>query len=128
MRLYRIIRVINRAYALTVLWLYIAAFLVAVALMFVHPAGTIILVWAGLVGILLVLLVGKLLAVLQRAAARRALGAGRCPSCGSSLERAPADAAASMACDACGCVFLANGTEQVESAEPGTTPTADDGS
>jgi hypothetical protein len=124
MRFYRIIRAVNRAYALTVLWLYIAAFLVAVALMFMYPIGTITLVWVGLVGIVVVVLGGKLLALAQRAVARRALGAGRCPNCGSSFEGVSREA--SRACEACGCAFLPNGTEQAEAREMETTGGAEE--
>jgi hypothetical protein len=121
-RFYRIIRAVNRAYSLAVLWLYIAAFIVAVVLMFMYPIGTIALVWAGLVGIVLVLLAGKSLAVLQRAVARRALARGRCPGCAATLEgESPSDSDLRR-CDACGSVFLSTGAEETESSEAGTAP------
>ncbi|MDY7107204.1 MAG: hypothetical protein SYC29_01070 [Planctomycetota bacterium] len=126
MRFYRVIRAINRAYALTVLWLYIAAFLVAVALMFMYPIGTITLVWAGLVGLVVALLVGRLLAIVQRALARRSLTASRCPSCGAGLDDVSAEASSPRTCGACGCIFLPNGAEQTGSGEPETTRAAEE--
>lgn len=115
MRFYRIIRAVNGVYSLAVLWLYIAAFIVAVLLMFMYPLGTIALVWAGLVGIVLVLLAGKLLAVLQRSVARKALARGRCPNCAATLDReVPADSDLRR-CEACGGLFLPTGAEETES-------------
>jgi len=122
MRFYRIVRAVNRVYSLAVLWLYIAAFVVAVALMFMYPIGTIALVWAGLVGIVLVLVAGKLLALLQRAVARRALARGRCPNCTAALDgEAPTDPELRR-CDACGSVFLPTGAEESEPSRAGTAP------
>ena len=90
MRVYRVIRAVNRGYPLAVLWLYVAAFLLAVVLMFMHPLGTIVLVWIGLLGLVLALLVAKLLAVVQRMVARNILAAGACPGCGGHLSGADA--------------------------------------
>jgi len=111
MRVYRVIRAVNRGYPLAVLWLYVAAFLLAVVLMFMHPLGTIVLVWIGLLGLVFALLVAKLLAVVQRIVARNILAAGACPGCGGHLSGADAEAKVRR-CEACGSMFLVTGAEE----------------
>jgi hypothetical protein len=54
-------------YDLAVMWLLIAAFLIAVPLMFVHPGGALALFWIGLIVLALAVGVGKLVMKLSRA-------------------------------------------------------------
>ena len=48
---YRVMRAIDRGYPLAVLWLYVGAFAVAMALMFVFPPGSLIMMGLGLASV-----------------------------------------------------------------------------
>jgi hypothetical protein len=79
--LYRVVRVINEWYAISVFWAYLGLFLVAFALVFVFPLGPILLLFLGLAGLGVAIIAGKLLRQMQLSLARHALAQGRCPRC-----------------------------------------------
>lgn len=102
MTAYRVIHRANDRYKLTVMSVLIAAFLVAMPLMFVHPTVVILLVWLGLVVLALALPIEWLLQRAERAAAHKALQRHECPECGSTLGDAPDES--DWICESCGFV------------------------
>jgi hypothetical protein len=110
MGLYRTLRSFNQGYMLTVMWLLITAMVIAIFFMFVHPFGTILLFWLGLIVLGLAYLAGKLSIVLQRRMARRSLTRGACPACGGEVVKAEGGDV-EWNCPACDLDFLATGAE-----------------
>jgi hypothetical protein len=108
---YRILHGISQSFSLAVLWAYIGAFLLAMALMFVFPPATILLLWLGLMGLGAVVIVGKLLDVVVRSVARLILRGGACPRCGRRMQSAR-DPGVSWDCEACAAVFEPDGRER----------------
>ncbi|UCD74325.1 MAG: hypothetical protein JSV91_11090 [Phycisphaerales bacterium] len=117
MGLYRTLRSFNQGYMLTVMWLLITAMVIAIFFMFVHPFGTILLFWLGLIVLGLAYLAGKLSIVMQRRMARRNLTAGRCPACGGTVAHA-ARGDVQWACPKCDLDFLPTGAESPREGEP----------
>ena len=107
---YRSIHKANEAYQLTVMWLLIGAFVVAMALMFIHPTGALLLFFMGLGVVLVAGLIEKLFVRAERSAARDALKGHACPSGGAGIDWEPG--AAEWHCEMCGSNFLDSGTEQ----------------
>jgi hypothetical protein len=106
---YRSLHKTLERWELTVLWLLVAAFIVAVALMFLHATAALFMVWVGLLIILVAFGVIKLLRRAERAAARRALASAHCPSCGAGVHRE----AGAWRCEQCGAGFTTSGAEQI---------------
>src|SRR5262245_57463772 len=79
--LYRIVHAVNTGYGFAVFWAYVGAFVLAFALMFVFPFGTLALVLLGVMSLVIWLGIGKLLAAADRALVRGMLRQGRCPKC-----------------------------------------------
>lgn len=98
---------VNEWYGLTVFWLFVAAFIAALAMIFIFPFASLLLVFLGVFALLGAVLVAKLLGAAERGAARSALHRSACPRCGAPVvARNPAGTAA---CARCGEAFLASG-------------------
>jgi hypothetical protein len=110
MRLYGIVSAIHIGYPLAVFWCYVAAFFLALSLMFVFPPGTIILLWLALVGLVVVVIVHRLLGLARHTVARIILNAGSCPSCGQRADRVR-DGAQPWTCLKCGHGFAPSGAD-----------------
>jgi hypothetical protein len=110
MRLYAIVSAVSAGYPIAVLWCYVAAFVLAMALMFVFPPGTIVLLWVGLMSLAAVVIVHHLLALMRNVVARFLLSRGSCPSCGHGMGIAR-DVSVPWTCEGCGTVFLPSGAE-----------------
>jgi ribosomal protein L37AE/L43A len=108
--LYRLFRSINAAYPMAVLWSYIAAFFLALALMFVFPQGTLLLLFLGLAGLGAVILTSKTLNGVQHLLARHALGRGVCPNCRTPRPSVPQQA--DWRCPRCHITFTSSGWER----------------
>src|SRR4030095_9304240 len=74
--LYRVLRWITTWYPLAVLWLCIAAMIVAFSLMFVFPPGTLLLLFLGLAGLGAAVIGFRVLQGMQRRLARRCMAHG----------------------------------------------------
>jgi hypothetical protein len=96
------------------MWVLTAAFLIAAMFMFVHPSVTIILVWAGLCLLVVAFVVHAMYRRAERAAARSALQAHACPSCGEPVQRT--DPAGEWTCAASGASFAGDGEEPAPAA------------
>lgn len=112
---FRTLHKANEGYKLVVMWLLIGTFLIAMALMFVHPTGAILVFWLGLIILAVAALIEKLVQWAERIAARHDLKAHLCPSCGADVRQAPQHAD-DFRCDECGSVFLTSGAEQTSNA------------
>ena len=77
----------------------VAAFLVAMPLMFVHPTAVILLVWFGLVVMAVAWPIEWVIQRFERKAAEKALQRHECPECGTTLEGVME---AGRVCEACG--------------------------
>ena len=115
--LYRLVRFMNEWYALSVLWAYLALFLLAFALIFVFPLGPILLLFLGLAGMGVVVVTGRLLRGTQHKLARHALAHGRCPRCESAAS-SQIGLNQSWTCPQCGTRFGAHGDESTDVQDP----------
>ncbi len=99
------------SYELTVLWLLIAAFVLAMGLMFVHPTASLLVFFLGFAFLGVAVLIDKLFATMEHSAARRALKSHTCPSCGANVyrDRQQQD---EWHCLECGSAFLDTGAVQ----------------
>ena len=79
--IYRILRAVHRAYALTVFWLYLLLFGVAFMLIFVFPPGTLLLLFVGIFGLVFSVVGAQLLAGSEHLFARFSLRRESCPIC-----------------------------------------------
>ena len=118
MPLHRAMRAVSRGFPVIVLWIYIGALVLGLAMMFVFPLATIFLVAAGLVGLAVLIPLARLLRALERRSARAALECGACPACGEAVS-GPPDDATPWRCEACGGRFDAAGAELAGAAETG---------
>lgn len=100
MTTYHVIHRANDRYKLTVMSVLVAAFLVALPLMFVHPTAVILLVWFGLVVMAVAWPIEWLIGRAESSAARRSMQRHECPDCGARLEDAPDGA--DWICESCG--------------------------
>lgn len=107
---YRILRFINAWYALTALWMFLAAFVVALSFMFLFPQVTLGLFFVGLGALGVTVVTSGFLQSVQRRLARRKLGTGMCPRCSASVVSASLPDAA-LQCLVCGTLYTANGSE-----------------
>jgi ribosomal protein L37AE/L43A len=113
---YRTLHKANETYELAVMWLLIAAFLVAVALMFVHPSGAIFVFWAGLIIAAAAWGAEKVVRAVERRVARRAIARGACPACGEALGQRQPDGE-EWHCTTCESIFLDSGVQIRSSTE-----------
>jgi DNA-directed RNA polymerase subunit RPC12/RpoP len=109
---YRSISKANVRYKLTVLFLLIGAFLLAMVLINIHPTAAIIVFWLGMLVLGAAALGEWAFRVAERAAARSELEGHRCPRCGKEVHRS-AEQAEEWHCDECGAAFLDSGIEQI---------------
>jgi DNA-directed RNA polymerase subunit RPC12/RpoP len=109
---YRSISKANVRYKLTVLFLLIGAFLLAMVLINIHPTAAIIVFWLGMLVLGAAALGEWAFRVAERAAARSELEGHRCPRCGKEVHRS-AEQAQEWHCDECGAAFLDSGIEQI---------------
>ena len=119
--LYRILRSVNSVYAYCVLALYIGAFFVGFAMLFVFPQITLLLLFLGLGGLGVFTLMSMVLRALERKLAHRALVSGSCPLCLQSAESLQAPEA-HFRCMSCGAVYTAGGEEMPNPALMGVNP------
>ena len=83
-KLYLFLRAINVGLPCILLMLFISAFVLAFALMFFYPLGSLILVFLGLGGLWGSAIVRKLADIGQLRLAKSMLRQGLCPNCGNS--------------------------------------------
>ena len=86
MLFYRVLRTISEAYAIGVLFIYIAMFGLALVFMFIMPPATIVLLWIGLFSLPVAIILGKVISVSLNSLSRGYLRMGVCPSCGHRAE------------------------------------------
>lgn len=108
--LYRVVHAVNASYALTVAWLYIACFAMALLLLFVFPQVTLLLFFLGLASLGITVLMGWALNAITCSLARQALSQGRCPRCLKGSQRR-IEHDQPFVCDYCGAEFLIGGGE-----------------
>ncbi len=113
---YRSVHKAKGSYELTVLWLLIGAFVLAMALMFVHPTASLLVFFMGFAFLGVAVLIDKLFASVEQAAARTALKSHTCPSCGANVDR-DRQQDDEWHCLACGAAFLDTGAEQTPSTQ-----------
>ncbi len=111
---YRSVHKAKGSYELTVLWLLIGAFVLAMGLMFVHPTASLLVFFMGFAFLGVAVLIDKLFATVERAAARSALKSHTCPSCGANVSR-DRQHEDGWHCLTCGSAFLDTGAEQTPS-------------
>ena len=109
---YRSLHITKERWKLAMLGVLIGALFVAMALMWVHPAVSLLVFWAGLIILAVGTLVGKLIGSAERAAARNALLRHLCPRCGAEIVSDP-KAEGTWHCYTCGAAFLSAGEEQM---------------
>ena len=116
--LYRVVRAVKRGYAFGVFWLYLAAFLLAFALVFVFPPGTILLLFLAIFGLVFFVATGHAIRFVAHLLARGLLKKDICPVCRAEGTLEPASTgqpneieAGTRLCRACGAAYLATGAE-----------------
>ena len=112
-RLYLILRAFNFGSSCVLLVLFIAAFVLAFALMFIYPLGSLILVFFGLGGLWGSAILRKLASIGQLRVARSLLRQGLCPNCGN-----PRSDNIEHACEKCEACFETGGI-MIVSSDPG---------
>ncbi len=108
--LYRVLQTINASYGLAVAWMYIAAFVASLSMLFVFPQITLLAFFLGLASLGLTIGLGAVIDGITRRMARRTLTKGRCPRCSQAGGLLPIHADDSV-CDHCGSEFKIDGTE-----------------
>jgi DNA-directed RNA polymerase subunit RPC12/RpoP len=109
---YRSLNKLNVRYQLTVLFLLIGAFLLAMVLINIHPTAAIIVFWMGMIVLGAAALGEWAFRAAERRAARSEMRGNHCPRCGKEVHR-DAQEEDEWHCDECGSTFLASGIEQV---------------
>jgi hypothetical protein len=109
---YRSLNKANVRYQLTVLFLLIGAFVLAMVLINIHPTAAIIVFWLGMILLGVAALGEWVIRKAERAAARSELRSHRCPRCGKEMHGDVGEAQA-WHCDECGATFLESGVEQL---------------
>ena len=105
---YQSLSKINERYQLTVMWGLMAAFLVAMVMMFVHPTVTLALFWLGLTTLGVFSISEHFITSALQRSAKRTLARHACPSCGSRVHRTASDQD-EWSCDQCGAAFEDSG-------------------
>ncbi len=100
----------NERFQLTVMWLLVAAFFVALAMMFVHPTVTLLLFWLALISLGLFSISEKFIGSALRHSAKRALAEYVCPCCGAGIHRDPSEVE-HWCCDRCSAAFMSSGRQ-----------------
>ncbi|MBT8486637.1 MAG: hypothetical protein HKO59_06795 [Phycisphaerales bacterium] len=118
MVLHRFLRSVVRHYPVVVFGIYVVLLFSALAMMFIFPPGTILLLWIGLVGLVGVVIAAKVLGVVLALSARRLLNRGGCPRCGTRMDTMR-DPAERWQCASCGAVFGPKGREILLPGEEG---------
>ena len=119
-RLYLILRSFNAGTSCVLLVLFIAAFVLAFALMFVYPLGSLILVFLGLGGLWGSAILRKLASIGQLRVARSLLRQRLCPNCGNQRSDN-----IELACEQCEARFESGGSMIIEmDADAGMKPSA----
>lgn len=98
----------NEHYQLAIMWVLMAAFVVAMGMMFVHPTATIALFWLGLVILGLFAISERFITAALHSSARQSLARNACPCCGAGVHRDPSDPD-DWCCDRCGAAFRDSG-------------------
>jgi hypothetical protein len=109
---YRSIYKANTRYKLTVLFVLIGAFALAMILINIHPTAAIIVFWLGMLTLGAAALGEWAFRAAERAAARSELEGRHCPRCGEDVHRT-GEQPEEWHCDECGATFLDSGIEQV---------------
>ena len=120
--LYRILRQLHAAYPYVALSLFIAAFLLAFIFMFIFPLVSLGLVFLGLLGLGVMVVMRHMIEAASTMMVRRLIHAGSCPECGSSGAMVERD------CPTCGAGFTVAGKPRDEAASESpsmATPEAD---
>lgn len=117
MNFYRTVRSFNQGYRLTVMWLLTTAFIIAMFFMFLHPFGTILLFWAGMIVLGIAVLAGRPMVWLQWSLARGALADGHCPRCEGAVERGEGDGEVGWTCRRCSVGYSSKGAERIAEGE-----------
>ncbi|MHC4990567.1 MAG: hypothetical protein ACYTGC_06260 [Planctomycetota bacterium] len=107
---YRSVHQVNERYKLSVMWMLVGAFLLAVVLMFLHPSAALLVFSLGLIFTAVATVIELFFKRAERVAARSALQHHECPSCGAPVERSKAHED-EWHCDACGVTFMDSGAE-----------------
>ena len=123
--LYRFLRFINQWYAIAVLWVFIAAFLMALGFMFIFPQVTLGLFFIGLGALGVAVVTSGVFHALQRALARRQIATGRCPRCRATLASIP-HPQASVQCLSCKLLYTLTGSEVEQQPLPAPRQTLED--
>lgn len=105
---YQALHKANERYQLTVACVLLAALLVAMAMLVVHPTVTLLLFWLGLIGLGLFSISEKLIGCVLRNSAKRALARYVCPCGGAGVHRDPSEVE-HWCCDRCGAAFMSSG-------------------
>jgi ribosomal protein S27AE len=108
---YRSISKANLRFQLTVLFVLIGMFVVALILTQLHPTGALIVFLTGMLIAGLAAIAEWIIRKAERAAARYELQSHHCPRCGKDVHRV-ADAEGQWHCDDCGATFLDSGIEE----------------
>jgi hypothetical protein len=106
--LYRLLRTVNANYALTVFWFYVCAFGLAMLLIFVFPPLPLFLLFLGVAGLGLLIVLAKCLTAFEHVLARHFLRQGTCPMC-QQPGPAPARVGDHWQCVHCGAAYLESG-------------------
>ena len=110
------ISAVNAVYGLAVAWVYIAAFVLALGMVFIFPPGTLLVFFIGLASLGLAVALGKLIDAITRGMARRSMASGRCPRCRDLLTHAGERGdERPVVCALCGSAFLDDGGETIAS-------------
>ncbi|MHC5114806.1 MAG: hypothetical protein ACYTGP_10315 [Planctomycetota bacterium] len=105
---YRLIRAFNHGYPMVMMGLYIGAMFLALALMFIFPPGTLLLLGLGLASLGIVVLVARVMEIVEHASARWILRSGACPTCGRRMQTIR-DETRPWTCEWCEHTFATNG-------------------
>jgi hypothetical protein len=116
--LYRIAAAVNATYGLAVAWTYIAAFVLALGMIFIFPPGTLLVFFIGLASLGLAVALGKVIDAITRSMARRSMASGRCPRCRDVLALISHGDESPAICALCGSAFTSDGGETIASEQP----------
>lgn len=112
---YRTLHKANERYELAVMWLLIGAFVLAMALMFVHPTGAILVFLLGLIILAVASIIELVVKRIERSAARTELTHHHCPACGEYIKRSSSgNSLGEWHCEKCSANFLDSGDEGIE--------------
>lgn len=106
--LYRFLRAFSAYYGLLVLGLYILAFFATFAL-FLYPPVAVVLLFVAIYALVPFWAFGRLMRWWEHAIARKAIRAGRCPSCEEPLETFRVADGTAHECTECTIVLTADG-------------------